>query len=294
MAESRCGQPPEPSGRWLSGFSLPTLLREVRESRARIIALADGERRRIERDLHDGAQQRLIALRIKLDAAAESLEDRDCETAGLLRNLGDQAQAALEELRSLARGVYPAALADHGLIAAVHSAALHGPIPTTIVAQPGRRYRREVETTAYFCCLEAIQNTTKHAPRATEIRIALTERDTVIEIEIRDDGPGFDPDHTEPGAGITNMQDRLATVDGELHVRSRPGAGTRLLVTIPLHAGTHSGKARLGAGHSPWGSDCSKSTQEPRERCDLHTRATSARRNSRDALATVELASAPT
>ncbi len=239
----RCARPQEPGGRWVSEFPLLLLLREVRESRARIMALADGERRRIERDLHDGAQQRLIALRIKLEVAAENFDDSDGDTAALLRGLGAEAQAALDELRSLARGVYPAVLADHGLIAALRTAALHGPIPTTILARPARRYRREVETTAYFCCLEAIQNVTKHAPLATEIRIALTESDAVLELEIRDDGPGFDPNRTVSGAGITNMQERLAAVDGELHVHSRPGAGTRILATIPLNVSAYTPKA---------------------------------------------------
>jgi signal transduction histidine kinase len=203
-------------------------------SSRQLVVFADGERRRIERDLHDGAQVRLVALRVKLELAAESLDGRDGEIAALLRGLGAEAQEALEDMRSLARGIYPATLADHGLIAALRSVALHGPIPTTIVGNPARRYRVEIETTAYFCCLEAMQNAAKHARRATEIRITLTERDAVLEIEVRDDGHGFDPDRIAAGAGITNMQDRLAALGAELDVRSRSGIGTRVLVSIPL------------------------------------------------------------
>ena len=133
-------------------------------SSTQLVVLADVERRRIERDLHDGAQGRLIALRIKLELAAASLDERDGEIAALLRGFAAEAQAALEDMRSLARGVYPATLADHGLIAALRSAALHGPIPTTILGNPARRYRGEVETTAYFCCFEAMQNAAEHRP----------------------------------------------------------------------------------------------------------------------------------
>jgi signal transduction histidine kinase len=207
---------------------------EVRASRARILASAYDERRRIERDLHDGAQQRLVALRIRLELAAEAVAAGRAEPVALLRELGAEAEVALEEVRSLAHGIYPASLADLGLAGALQAVALCGPGPTTVTAEAGRRYPRDVETAAYFCCLEAMQNAVKHARGATAIRVVLSESDGALALEVRDDGPGFDPERTPPGAGLTNMRDRLAAVGGELEVRSTPGSGTRVLAVIPL------------------------------------------------------------
>jgi uncharacterized membrane protein len=217
-----CSHPPpddpcECNRRLLHDLLFLLALCEVGASRARVVAVADRERRRIERDLHDGAQQRLVALIIRLELAAEQLSERDAATAAQLRGLRAEAEAALEDIRSVARGVYPAVLADHGLAAALRSAARHAPIPTTIHAEAGRRYRHEVEIAAYFCCLEAIQNATKHAAEATGIHVTLSERETRLAIEVRDDGPGFDPHQTAPGGGLTNMRDRLAA--------RRPAAG---------------------------------------------------------------------
>jgi signal transduction histidine kinase len=207
---------------------------EVRASRARILASAYDERRRIERDLHDGAQQRLVALRIRLELAAEAVAAGRAEPVALLRELGAEAEVALEEVRSLAHGIYPAPLADLGLAGALQAVALCGPVPTTVMAEAGRRYPRDVETAAYFCCLEAMQNAAKHAGGATVIRVALSEGEGALGLEVCDDGPGFDPESTTPGAGLTNMRDRLAAVGGELEVRSTPGTGTRVLAHIPL------------------------------------------------------------
>jgi len=207
---------------------------ELRESRARIMAAADEERRRIERDLHDGAQQRLVALRIRIELAAEAVAEGHGDPIDLLRRLGRETEEALEEVRSLAHGIYPAPLAKFGLAGALRSVALDGPIPISIVSKEGGRYRREVETAAYFCCLEAIQNATKHARGATRIRVSLGERDGALRLEVRDDGPGFQPALARPAAGLTNMQDRLKAVGGELEIRSTPGAGTRVLAAIPL------------------------------------------------------------
>ena len=207
------------------------LLREVSDSRARIQATADDERRRIERDLHDGAQQRLVALRIKLELVAE--ETSDAERAARLRRLGSEVEEAIDEVRSLARGIYPAALADRGLVEALRSAALLSPLPTTVLAAGVGRYSREIETTAYFCCLEALQNAAKHAHGASAAVIDLSDTGT-LRLEVRDDGAGFDPAQTAPGAGFVNMRDRLAAVAGELATVSSPGKGARIVVTIPL------------------------------------------------------------
>ena len=209
------------------------LLREVSDSRARIQATADDERRRIERDLHDGAQQRLVALRIKLELVAEQADGEDPQRAATLRGLGSEVEDAIDEVRSLARGIYPAALADRGLVDALRAAALLSPLPATLLAAGVGRYSREIETTAYFCCLEALQNAAKHAHGASAAVIDLSDNGT-LRVEVRDDGAGFDPASTPQGAGFVNMRDRLSAVAGELVTESSPGKGTRVCVTIPL------------------------------------------------------------
>ena len=206
--------------------------RELRESRARIAASADRERRALERDLHDGAQQRLVALRIKLELAEDLV--REDQERGLvkLHALGAEVTEALEEIRALAHGVYPSLLADQGLSEALRAAALHTPVPTTVVSDGIGRYPQELESAVYFCCLEGLQNVSKHAAGATRATISLTE-DGELRFEVRDDGAGFNGD-VSPGAGLTNMRDRLAAVDGELTIRSRPGGGTVVSGSIPL------------------------------------------------------------
>jgi signal transduction histidine kinase len=212
-----------------------TLVREVQDSRARIQSTADDERRRIERDIHDGAQQRLVALRIKLELAAEQTEGDDPGRAKVLRALGMDVETAIEEVRSLAQGIYPGVLADRGLVDALRSAARQAALPTKVRAAGVRRYSREIETAAYFCCLEALQNADKHARGATGAVVNLSDNGA-LRIEVRDDGAGFDAATAASGAGFVNMRDRLAAVDGELETISSPGQGTRLIVTIPLEA----------------------------------------------------------
>jgi signal transduction histidine kinase len=211
------------------------LLHEVSESRARIQATADEERRRIERDLHDGAQQRLVALRIQLELEAEEAEPGDAERAATLRRLGADVEEAIDEVRSLARGIYPAALADRGLADALRAAALRSPLPATVLVTGVGRYSREIETTAYFCCLEALQNAAKHAHGASAAVIELSD-DGTLRVEVRDDGAGFDVASIEYGSGLVNMRDRLSAVGGELATESSPGRGARIVITIPLDA----------------------------------------------------------
>jgi signal transduction histidine kinase len=210
-----------------------SLLHEIRQSRARIQAAADEERRRIEHDLHDGAQQRLVALRIKLELAAERLADGNGHSE-LLRGLGQEVDEALDELRSLARGIYPAPLA-RGLVEALRSAALQAALPTTVFATGVGRYSREIETAAYFCCLEAMQNAAKHARGARVIVVDLFDNDSLM-LEVRDDGDGFDSAQVEGGVGFTSMRDRIAAVGGQLEINSSPGRGTRVTATIPVPA----------------------------------------------------------
>jgi signal transduction histidine kinase len=222
------------AARVLTTLESQRLLHEVEESRARIAATADEERRRLERDLHDGAQQRLVALRMRLGLAAELL-GRDHERgAELVRQLGPEAEAALEEMRSLARGVYPAPLADHGLAEALRSAGRRSPLPVAVIAEGSRRYPQPLEAAGYFCCLEALQNAAKHAVGASRVTITIAERDGHLELEVADDGSGFDPARTERGAGLTNLEDRARAVGGDVLVESAAGAGTRALIRLPL------------------------------------------------------------
>jgi signal transduction histidine kinase len=208
-------------------------LTDLRESRARILAAADEERRRIERDLHDGGQQRLVALRIRLELAEEVMGQDPRRAREMLHRLGAEIDAALDELRSLAAGVYPSLLAARGLPDALRTAALRSPVPTSVEVEGRDRYPDEVETAAYFCCIEALQNVAKHAPDAGSIAISLN-RNGDLRFEVRDDGRGFAIDVATMGNGLTNMRDRLAAVGGELQVQSSPGAGTTVVGTIPV------------------------------------------------------------
>jgi len=223
------------------------LVREVQESRKRIQAAAYDERRRIEQELHDGAQQRLVALRIRLQLAAESTGDGNGHYAELLRRLGAELDEALDEIRSLARGVYPAPLTDRGLADALRAAALRAALPTAVLAGGLRRYPRQVESAAYFCCLEALQNAAKHARGATGVVVELSDNGA-LHCEVRDDGAGFDIQRVSAGMGFSGMRDRLAAVGGELEVRSRPGRGTRVTAKIPLDEET---AGHISAGGVP-------------------------------------------
>jgi signal transduction histidine kinase len=209
-----------------------SLVREIRESRARIQSSADDERRRIEHDLHDGAQQRLVALRIKLELAAERAGEEGTRAAEL-RALGKEVEDALDEVRSLARGIYPASLADRGVVEALRAAALRSALSTTVLAAGVGRYPREIESAAYFCCLEAMQNAAKHARNASAVVVELSD-DGALRFEVRDDGEGFEPSAVGGGVGFTSMGDRVAAVGGEVTIESRPGHGTRVKAMIPL------------------------------------------------------------
>jgi signal transduction histidine kinase len=215
------------------GAELRDSLRELRESRARIMSSADKERQRIERDLHDGAQQSLVALRIRLQLASELLRERPARAHQLLSALGTEVEGALEQVRSLARGVYPSLLADRGLGAALRSAALRSPVRTTIDMDGIGRYGPEVETAVYFCCLEAMQNAMKHGGDVHTMSVSLAAKGD-LRFEVHDDGIGFAEDEVGSGAGLTNMRDRLAAVGGQLVIRTAPGTGTCVSGTVPL------------------------------------------------------------
>ena len=208
-------------------------LAELRASRARILAAADDERQRIERDLHDGGQQRLVALRIRLELAGAMLDEDPSRAREMLHRLGGDVDAALTELRSLAAGVYPSLLAARGLPDAIRTAALQSPVPASVEVEGSDRYPSEVETAAYFCCIEALQNVAKHAPEASSVWISI-HRNGDLRFEVRDDGEGFDPGGAPEGSGLTNMRDRMQAVGGELGIRSSAGEGTTVVGTIPV------------------------------------------------------------
>jgi signal transduction histidine kinase len=209
------------------------LIEELRGSRQRLVAAQDQERRRIERNIHDGAQQQLVALAVKL-RLADSLVGRDNEKAhAMLSQLQAQAQEALDDLRDLARGIYPPLLADKGLVAALEAQARKSPLPVSVEAADVGRAGQDVEAATYFCVLEAMQNATKYA-RASNVIVRLAREDGSLRFSVSDDGAGFDPATTPPGSGLTNMQDRLEALGGVVEVRSRLGAGTRVDGTIPI------------------------------------------------------------
>jgi signal transduction histidine kinase len=211
-----------------------TATREVERSRARISASAERERRRIERDLHDGAQQRLVALRIELELAEAIVERDPREGVARLRKLESEVDDALEELRSLAHGVYPPLLADRGLGEALETVAARSAVAVEVDARQIRRYPPEIESAVYFCVLEALQNVLKHAPGAHRVVVRLDGGSrTELRFSVRDDGGGAGVDGIRPGNGITNMRDRLAAVGGELSVTSTRAVGTTVSGRVP-------------------------------------------------------------
>ena len=208
------------------------LIEDLRASRQRLVMAQDEERRRLERNIHDGAQQQLVALAVKL-RLAEQMADRDlAKTKGLLADLQRETNEALEDLRNLARGIYPPLLADKGLGAALEAQARKAAVPVTVESAGIGRFPQDVEATVYFCALEALNNVAKYA-RATRATVRLTNGADELRFIVEDDGAGFDPDVTGYGTGLQGMADRLAAVGGELRVRSAPGEGTVLTGTVP-------------------------------------------------------------
>ena len=215
-----------------------TATREVRRSRARIAASAERERRRIERDLHDGAQQRLVALRIELELAEELIMRDPYQGVERLRELEVDLDETLEEVRSLAHGVYPPLLADRGLDEALRAAGRRSPIRVDFEVTGVERYAPEIESAVYFCVIEALQNVAKHAGGAHRVALRLDGAGSELRFSVRDDGAGARDGQIAVGVGITNMRDRLATVGGGVDISSTPGVGTTVFGTVPLLAQT--------------------------------------------------------
>ena len=202
------------------------LVEELRDSRARIVEAGARERLRLERDLHDGAQNRLVGIQIKLGLARDQAGDGAVATR--LDEIIDDAEAAIEELRALGHGIYPTELRDGGLDQALRSLARTAPVRVRVVADAVGRHAPTVEEAVFFCVREAIQNATKHAGAGAHVTLASRRRDDGFEFEVADDGPGFDPREQSGGFGLASMRDRIAAIGGELEITSTPGQGTRV------------------------------------------------------------------
>jgi signal transduction histidine kinase len=213
---------------------LRALLNDLRAAQRRVAVAGDAERRRIERDLHDGAQQRLMALRLELGLLEERVGEDPKRATQMLRELRLELDEALEELRELAHGLYPPLLASDGLEAALAATARRSAIPVTIDASGMARAPRSIESAAYFCCLEALQNAAKHAGPDARAVIELRMEAGSLSFSVRDDGAGFDPGDMQPGYGLINLRDRLSALGGDASVTSTPGAGTTMTGHIPL------------------------------------------------------------
>ncbi|MGI9120034.1 MAG: histidine kinase [Acidimicrobiales bacterium] len=208
---------------------------ELQASRARIVATADAERRRIERNLHDGAQQHLVALAVNLRLARDFVGD-DPETAtAMLDELATSIKDTIQELRDLAHGIYPPLLMDSGLPDALRAAAGRSPLDVDVAVDGVGRYPTEVEAAVYFCCLEALQNAAKHAPGAqVQLRVGHDADAGQLRFEVADNGPGFDPEALRRGHGFTNMSDRLGAIGGSVIWDSNPGQGTCISGSLPV------------------------------------------------------------
>jgi signal transduction histidine kinase len=207
---------------------------DLASSRIRLVGMAHAERRRLERDLHDGVQQHLVGLRIKLDMAAETLREDLEQGERALESVGRQMDDVLEELRQLARGIYPSLLHECGLRESLRSAARSSPLAVSVRAAGIERYPDELEVAVYFCCLEALQNVVKHAgPDATAI-VSLSREGPWLCFEVHDTGVGFDPAEDGLGSGVVNMHDRIEAVGGVLEVTGRRGRGTSVRGRVPV------------------------------------------------------------
>jgi signal transduction histidine kinase len=217
---------------------------ELRASRVRIVQAADAARRKIERDLHDGAQQRLVSLALEVRLARSQVEKDPSTAAPFLERFGEELLAASAELRELARGIHPAVLTERGLAPAIAALAARAPVPVEVLDVPADRLPTAVETTAYFTVAEALTNVAKYA-EATEATVRVACEDSSLVVEVRDDGiGGADPDG---GSGLRGLADRVAACDGALSVASPPGDGTLVRAVLPLEAQPAAARESNGA-----------------------------------------------
>jgi signal transduction histidine kinase len=207
-------------------------LRELADSRARLASAGERERRKLGRDLHDGTQQRLVAANINLALAEEADDDRELHER--IAESRAEIEQALVELREVAHGIYPAALARSGVARAFNLLAGRYPNDLVVTEATTERFSPEIELAVYYCGLEAVQNASKHAGAEARVWIRLYVEDGLLHLEVRDDGRGFDVARTSDGVGLQNMRDRLGAVGGSVDVSSRPGEGTLLLASVPV------------------------------------------------------------
>jgi signal transduction histidine kinase len=209
------------------------LVEDLRASRQRIVAAQDEERRRLERNIHDGAQQQLVALSVKARLLRSMARKDPAKVEELAGQLQAESTDALDNLRDLARGIYPPLLADKGLAAALEAQARKVPFPVQVEPNGVGRYPAEAEATAYFCVLEALQNAAKYAEASTAI-VRLSHEDGHLVFTVTDDGRGFDPETTPRGSGLQNMADRLEALGGSVGIESKPGRGTTVTGRLPV------------------------------------------------------------
>jgi signal transduction histidine kinase len=215
---------------------LATRAAELAASRARLVAAQDEERRRLERDIHDGAQQHLVALVVQLRLVQALLEREPERAVQLVHDLREGVRNADQTIQDLVRGIRPPALRENGLVAALREVATTIPVLVEVTGTD-RRYREELEATAYFCCVEAISNAVKHAA-ATTVTVTVRAQDDELAFAVRDDGAGFDPGRAPRGRGLSNIADRVEAVGGSFRVASSPGTGTWVEGRLPLRSGT--------------------------------------------------------
>ena len=204
---------------------------DLQRSRTRLVRAADEERRKFERNLHDGVQQQLIAIRILTGLAAE-----EAPVDGAIRDsltmIDDNVQDALEEVRAVSHGLYPPLLSGSGLVAALRAVQRRTPLPLSLETQGIARYSPDLESAVYYSCLEAIQNASKHGGPDLHISVRLRQDGDELRFDVEDDGTGFDPEQVT-GTGLQNMQDRLGALGGRLTVRTAPGQGTLVSGRVP-------------------------------------------------------------
>ena len=213
------------------GAELRAQVKELRESRARLVEAGLAERRRLERDLHDGAQQRLVSLALGLRTIEGRLDDDPSSARGILEMVRSELEAALRELRELARGIHPAVLSDRGLDAALEALASRAPVPVELEATIGEQLPEPVEQAVYFVVSEALTNVAKHA-HASQASVRAARHDGRVVVEVSDDGVGGA--RPSEGSGLSGLADRLVAVDGKLQVASERGQGTVLRAEIPF------------------------------------------------------------
>jgi signal transduction histidine kinase len=207
---------------------------ELQKSRERLVVAADLERRRIERNLHDGAQQNLVALAVKLRLIQRLGESDPTRALEMVEEARSEALTTVEELRALAHGIYPPLLMDRGLAHALTAAAARAVLPTTVSSEGVERYPQQHEAAVYFCCVEALQNAGKHAGEGASARIVLEQAGDELRFSVSDDGVGFDRTRCGAGHGFVNMADRVGAIGGSLDVWSEPGRGTRISGRVPV------------------------------------------------------------